>query len=389
MRRHMHARFAIVTSLAAACSARVVTSCAESAPSSSSLMDAAPAPTQEMDAIVPSQAGCEAGAWCRVDLPMTTPVAFNGIWGSGPDDVWIVGSPNYTLHWNGTRLSMATVETRQALFGVWGSGKDDIWTFTTTKSVWHTRGFDGDDAGWTRATETTDLYGLAYPPVIAAMWGASAADVWAVGPSMLSEDYINPLPSVFHSDGWHEGVVNWQAVVTSYGDAGTIEPISFNAICGGSRTGVWIVGDGGKTRYTSATSGAESAWTPVNSQTSRSLYTAWCSLDGVVWAGGAIGAIRRFMRDATGEYGSEIVDSPTNVSLRAMWGTAADDIWAVGDAGTILHWDGTAWTLGSDPANRPTADLFAIWGTSENDIWIAGRGVLLHKGDVLLPGSTR
>ena len=35
---------------------------------------------------------------------------------------------------------------------------------------------------------------------------------------------------------------------------------------------------------------------------------------------------------------------PQGYGLYGVWGSAADDVWAVGDGGTLLHWDGFAWT---------------------------------------------
>lgn len=61
---------------------------------------------------------------------------------------------------------------------------------------------------------------------------------------------------------------------------------------------------------------------------------------------------------------------PTTVSSRfaltSVWGTAKNDVWAVGSGGTIIHYDGTAWTI------TPTAvktTFHAVWGRSATDVW--------------------
>jgi len=386
MFRRGYAHVSIGTLLAAVGMVRVAASCAENAPSSDSF-DAGPAPDTAVS--VPPQPVCEAGTWCRVELPTTSPVSFNGIWGSGPDDVWIVGGPGTTLHWDGAKLSFSAIETHQSLSGVWGSGKDDVWAFATDRSVWHTRGYNGEDAGWSRSSEMTDAASASGNPTpILAMWGASASDVWAVGPSMTQGRLS--LPSVLHCDGWHDGVLRWQTSTTSFGDdAGAITPVSFNAICGGTSSGIWIVGEGGKTRYTSGWRGDHASWTPINSQTSRALYAVFCGPDGVVWAAGEGGTMARFTRALGGDYAAEAVTTPTTASLRALWGTAADDVWAVGDAGTLLHWDGKEWKSGSEQLGGAKDDLFAIWGASKNDLWIAGRNILFHNSNAQSPGGSR
>ncbi len=71
---------------------------------------------------------------------------------------------------------------------------------------------------------------------------------------------------------------------------------------------------------------------------------------------------------------------PTTVSpfhtLMAVWGTSKNDVWAVGSGGTIIHYDGNAWTL------TPTGvknTFFDIWGSGPNDIWVVSSSqVILH-----------
>ncbi|MFO0580102.1 MAG: hypothetical protein U1A78_39515 [Polyangia bacterium] len=67
---------------------------------------------------------------------------------------------------------------------------------------------------------------------------------------------------------------------------------------------------------------------------------------------------------------------PQGNHLRKVWGTAANNLWAIGDLGTILHWDGTAWTQSQSPVQ---SYLYGIWGRAANDIWIVGeQGIILH-----------
>ena len=63
--------------------------------------------------------------------------------------------------------------------------------------------------------------------------------------------------------------------------------------------------------------------------------------------------------------------------LQALWGSGTNDIWAVGDSGTLIHYDGSAW---SPLPNSPTGvELHGVWGTAANDVWAVGdNGILLH-----------
>jgi len=63
-------------------------------------------------------------------------------------------------------------------------------------------------------------------------------------------------------------------------------------------------------------------------------------------------------------------------TLTAIWGANANDIWAVGSGGTIIHYDGAAWT--ATPTGYPNT-FFAIWGSGPRDIWaVSSTDVILH-----------
>jgi uncharacterized repeat protein (TIGR01451 family) len=48
----------------------------------------------------------------------------------------------------------------------------------------------------------------------------------------------------------------------------------------------------------------------------------------------------------------------------------------VGDAGTIVHYDGTTWSAMTSP---PSDHLYGVWGSSSNDVFAVGRyGLILH-----------
>ena len=53
----------------------------------------------------------------------------------------------------------------------------------------------------------------------------------------------------------------------------------------------------------------------------------------------------------------------------AVWGPSGNDVWAVGEAGTVMHWDGAAWSRWH---LQSRAHWQAIWGRAADDVWIAG-----------------
>jgi hypothetical protein len=67
---------------------------------------------------------------------------------------------------------------------------------------------------------------------------------------------------------------------------------------------------------------------------------------------------------------------PQGARLSSVWHGSATDAWAVGDGGTVLRWDGGAWTA---VASGTTLPLLGIWGSSADDAWaVGGDGAMLH-----------
>ena len=70
-------------------------------------------------------------------------------------------------------------------------------------------------------------------------------------------------------------------------------------------------------------------------------------------------------------------NSGTKEDLASIWGSRADDVWAGGANGTLLHWNGTAWSPMPGVVSAQT--LNGIWGSSDKDVWILnGADEVLH-----------
>jgi hypothetical protein len=71
-----------------------------------------------------------------------------------------------------------------------------------------------------------------------------------------------------------------------------------------------------------------------------------------------------------------IVYGATTDCLDAVWGSSSSDVFAVGQEGTILHYDGKAW---STMTSGTTGDLWGVWGSSSSDIFAVGdRNTIQH-----------
>jgi photosystem II stability/assembly factor-like uncharacterized protein len=49
------------------------------------------------------------------------------VWGSAPNDVWIVGEQGTILHYDGTNWNVSNSGTRTTLRRVLGTAADDVW----------------------------------------------------------------------------------------------------------------------------------------------------------------------------------------------------------------------------------------------------------------------
>ena len=122
-------------------------------------------------------------------------------------------------------------------------------------------------------------------------------------------------------------------------------------------------GDGGTTIQPLGCSRDAWCWQFPSPQ-GNDLLATWGSSAQDVWAVGGSGTIVHY----DGSKWS-IVRSPTNNTLYAIWGSAANNVFAVGDRGTILRWDGATWTqlqLGTD--GKDVAQLYNVWGADGSEV---------------------
>jgi hypothetical protein len=97
------------------------------------------------------------------------------IWASSPSSIWVAvsGSPGQAtpfIYYNGSTWTAVSGGANYAAVGLWGSGPGDVWAVGSTGQLAH---FDGGTWGALPAP-TTGFSGV---------FGADATDVWAVGPA--------------------------------------------------------------------------------------------------------------------------------------------------------------------------------------------------------------
>lgn len=108
----------------------------------------------------------------------------------------------------------------------------------------------------------------------------------------------------------------------------------------------------------------------------NTLLAVWGRGASDVWAGGNAGALVHYDGSTW-----QSVLSPTRAAIRGLWGQGPSNLFLVGDSATALHWDGSSFSpvpLPAAPARRVTT-LYAVFGTSPTDVWMVGTGgVALH-----------
>src|SRR3954469_14182730 len=129
------------------------------------------------------------------------------------------------------------------------------------------------------------------------------------------------------------------------------------------------------------------AWCQEPSPTTNRLHGVWTASASDVFAVGDNGAI---VRRVNGTWTQ--MTSPTTNHLRGVSGTSSSDVWASGLAdngvGTVLHWNGTAWSLVSGATTDlgaacsvvrgGTPDLASVWPASASDVWFTGSSVVMR-----------
>lgn len=82
-----------------------------------------------------------------------------------------------------------------------------------------------------------------------------------------------------------------------------------------------------------------------------------------------------------------VQETPTDAPLWGVWGASPDDLWAVGGTGqsgdlpVLIHYDGSSWSTATIPTlqKAKVQAFFKVWGTDANNVYVVGqRGVVLH-----------
>jgi hypothetical protein len=294
---------------------------------------------------------CSEDGWCVVDNDDALDT--RDVWGSGPADIWAVGS-DVARHWDGkawVRMNFSGMKGKVASIG--GSGPEDIWlsfedTEAGTASLVH---WDGKK--WARAL----VREKASPGGI---WASGPRDAWAVGSIIGGGGYV------YH---WNGEAWSLSADKLDSEDGGMMLG-RLEDVWGTSADDVWAVGaaifhwDGKEWKR------------ELDSKSTKHLYGVWAGSRNNAWAVGNDGTALHWD-------GSEWAKTDTMVGqLYGVWGTGQRDVWAVGSQGVIIRWDGHSW---SRVSSGTKVSLMKVWGmnqqTPAGTMWVVGDGLILRHAN--------
>jgi hypothetical protein len=254
------------------------------------------------------------------------------VWGSGRDNVWVVGNSGLLRRFNGLDWSSpASPLGGGHLLAVWGTASNNVYLAGSTSIV----RYNGSSwtTVWTGAHNPSDL------------WGSGSDDVYALAYNGPGQRNV-----LLH----YNGTAPWTEVTLPQG-----LPILFG-LTGAGSSDVFLVGAAGQILHGSAGSG----FTVMTSGVIGSLYDVWAAAPDDVWAVGEDGLLLHY-DGVSWSLGPQA----TLATLYAVWGAGPGDVFAAGAQGTLLHYDGATW----EPIRTGhEQDLTALWGVPGEVVYQTG-----------------
>lgn len=342
---------------------------------------------------------------------------------------WAVGDSGKFYHYNGTSWSESQDLGASNLSGISSVSASDIWAVGGSGKFYHYNGTTWSESQDIGGTQMNDVYML------------SASDGWAVGNggaiyhyngttwSSVTSPVSNNLNRVYMlsaNDAWTVGasgkILHYNG--TSWSEYTDIGATQLNGVLFINSTNGWAIGNGGSiyqylsTYYSSGTftsrvfdAGATSTWQtigwtetlPTGADVTLATRSGSTPVPGGAWSawsseqtdptGSTISSAsahyiqyRITLTRGVNSYESPnvgdvtiVYNSPTGKSLNDVSAISASDIWAVGNSGTILHYNGTSWSVHADSGVVTTQNLNKVAALSASDAWALGAsGKFLH-----------
>ena len=214
-------------------------------------------------------------------------------------------------------------------------------------------------------------------------WGSSNTLVAKVSSSGLAKGLDSGSATITASAGGLSGSAQLSVTLRQWTPAGAGTDQGNGGIWGSSASDVYAANWVGVLHFNGT------AWSAVSELQWHGTLDVYGFGASDVYAVGPMGRILHYDGTAWGNTrydGDSIFAHPLNdweslsrnIYLRGVWGSASNDVFAVGDSGTVLHWNGSAW---SKMTTGTTAELHRVWGTSGSNVYVSGAGGTLLRYD--------
>lgn len=260
---------------------------------------------------------------------------FNAIWGSTDEDIFVAGTRNTLLYYNGSSWELVSQIKNSTplvdLMSLWGAPPVPVLCAGEQGVL-----FFNDGMRWLNFSLTLSD--------INALWGSSPTNVYAAG------SYGTILS--FNGTSW--------SLVTP-----AITSVDLYCIWGSSADDILVGGYLGKLFHYN---GLEWESISLDGLTSQDLRTIWGSSGSNVYATGSYGDILHYDGSTW-----KIVATNNGIRLNTLWGSADDDIFAAGNNGKILHYydDGVSLGWHDITPSLSINDINAAWGTTSGMVYFA------------------
>jgi trimeric autotransporter adhesin len=344
--------------------------------------------------------------------------ALRAVWGTSATSVWVAGN-NILAHWNGAiwfSLDPATTAIGEVRAG-WQSSATSGWFVTAqgtlselrpegwtthwdspgifmdiagsasdvwicghrgsiqhlTGGTWRTERLPRSDAcGSVTARSTTDVLagGVAFLSGTPSIYYRFNGSTWTVNPigaaQRFDDMWTTPAGQSYAVDGtatvYRFDGAAWVAMPTG-------SPQRLHSIWASGPNDVFAAGEVGTVMHYDGAS-----WTRLATGTTGSLQAAWGASSGNVFFVGSDpngGLVLRY--NGT----SFSTSNPTSRGLRGVHGRSPNEVYAVGAGGTIIRFDGTAWSAEASGVN---ADLYDVWTLESGEVYVVGVPSLILRG---------
>ncbi|MDD5306616.1 MAG: hypothetical protein PHU25_04775 [Deltaproteobacteria bacterium] len=279
--------------------------------------------------------------WRKIEVAGVGLHDLNGVFGTGADDVHVVGD-HVVARFDGQGWSVLEIDAD--LRAVWASGPGDAWAVGSRCAIWR-----NDGHGWNAVDpaltcgEETDEYIL-----FKSVWGSGPGDIWIAGSYGV----------VLHRDG-----ESWSRAELPERGQGDL-----TAIWGAGPHDVYAVGDTGRLLHFDG-----SSWRDINGFAVTELVSAWSPGRDVVVAGQTNGGVLRIDGGRI-----SVLSTPAKDTVTGLWGAGGAVAHGVTAAGDVLRFESGTWrtALATDD---PEAGLARIHGRGADDVWAVGaRRRMLH-----------